>query len=202
MTTRFTLKIYCIIFIITIGGLMFSFQYLYKRSVSKGALAFLFIIFIAGCSEITTAKTATSVNPESQQKSLLPVLDVYKTPTCGCCQKWIDHIDDSGFQSIVHNRVDLTSLKMDMGIAPRYRSCHTAISTEGYIFEGHVPAKFIQQFLAEAPKNALGLSVPAMPVGTPGMEMGERFMPYQVLLLKPDGLSEVYAMVNSYKEQF
>ena len=130
------------------------------------------------------------------------VLDVYKSPTCGCCKKWITHVNDNGFESNAYNRNDLTQLKEDKGIAPRYRSCHTAISKEGYVFEGHVPAKHIQQFLAEKHEDALGLSAPGMGMGSPGMEMGDKFTPYKVLLLKTDGTSEVYASINSYKEQF
>jgi len=88
------------------------------------------------------------------------------------------------------------------GIKPNYRSCHTAVTRNGFAFEGHVPAKFIKQFLAEKHNNAIGLSVPAMPVGSPGMEVGERFMPYNVLILFKDGTSEVYAEVKTYEEQF
>ena len=72
----------------------------------------------------------------------------------------------------------------------------------GFAFEGHIPAKFIQQFLSEEHPNAIGLSVPAMPVGSPGMEVGDRFMPYNVLILFKDGTSKVYAKVKTYEEQF
>ena len=73
-------------------------------------------------------------------------------------------------------------------------------SSQGYVFEGHIPAKFISRFLASPPKDAIGLTVPAMPVGSPGMEYQDKFMPYQVLLLKNDGSSQVYAQVNSLEE--
>lgn len=159
------------------------------------------ILFLSSCSkasEPTTAQAAEHV----AQSNLKQILKVYKNPSCGCCEKWIAHVNDAGLQTKVHDRADLSGLKKEKGIAPRYRSCHTAISQDGYVFEGHVPAKYIQQLLAEKPEGVLGLSVPAMPVGTPGMEMGNRFMPYQVLLLKKDGSSEVYAFVKSSKEQF
>ncbi len=81
-------------------------------------------------------------------------------------------------------------------IRPQYRSCHTAVSPEGYIFEGHVPSQFIAQFLSENHVDALGLSVPGMPIGSPGMEVGDRFMPYEVLILYRDGTSDVYAEVS------
>jgi hypothetical protein len=96
----------------------------------------------------------------------------------------------------------LNELKDEKGIAHDYRSCHTAESKEGYLFEGHVPAKYIKQYLGNVPQGTIGLAVPAMPAGTPGMEMGDRFMPYQVLLLNTDGTSSIYAEVATYEEQF
>ncbi len=155
--------------------------------------------FLASCSQ------ADESSAEKKLKSAhinLTQLDIYKNPSCGCCKKWVKHVNEYGFQSDVHNQATLSYFKQEKGIQPRYRSCHTAVSENGYVFEGHVPAKFIQQFLLEQPSDALGLSVPAMPVGTPGMEVGDKFMPYRVLLLKKDGSSEVYAVVKSYKEQF
>lgn len=181
---------------------MFSVNFLSKWSFSKSVVVFFTVVSISAYSQAKTEQAEPAISHEAATKASLPILEVYKSPTCGCCKKWIDHIDNNGFQSIVHNRVDLSSIKKKQGIAPRYRSCHTAVSEEGYSFEGHVPAKFIKQFLAEKPKDALGLAVPAMPVGTPGMEVGDKFQPYRVLLLKTDGSYETYSMVNSYKEQF
>jgi len=85
--------------------------------------------------------------------------------------------------------------------APRYQSCHTAVSSHGYVFEGHVPARHIKAFLANPPADAIGLAVPGMPLGSPGMEVGSRFDPYEVLLLKKDGSSEVFARVDSPAQQ-
>lgn len=127
---------------------------------------------------------------------------VYKTPTCGCCKKWISHIEDEGIIADSKDFQNISSLKTRFGIKPNYRSCHTAVTKNGFVFEGHVPAKFIKQFLSEKHDNAIGLSVPAMPIGTPGMEVGERFMPYNVLILFKDGNSKVYAKLNTYDEQF
>ncbi len=76
------------------------------------------------------------------------------------------------------------------------------MSAEGYLFEGHVPARYMKQFLASPPADALGLAVPAMPVGSPGMEMGDRFSPYAVLLLKADGSAELFAQVDSPAQQY
>ncbi|NQY89594.1 MAG: DUF411 domain-containing protein [Colwellia sp.] len=169
-----------------------------SKSLLKALAALATISLIASCSDSETVKA------EAQSAELHPiVLDVYKSPTCGCCKKWISHIDNNGFQSNVHNSSNIAVIKDKKGIEPRYRSCHTAISTAGFIFEGHIPAKFIQQFLQETHADGvLGLSVPAMPVGSPGMEVGDKFQPYRVLLLKSDGSYQIYATIQSIKEQF
>lgn len=129
------------------------------------------------------------------------MLTIYKSPSCGCCKAWVDHLDKAGFKHSVRDIADLSGLKADKGIAPQYQSCHTAVSEQGYVFEGHIPARYIEQFLAAPPKDALGLAVPGMPVGSPGMEMGDRFSPYQVLLLKRDGSSEVFANITEPESQ-
>lgn len=130
-----------------------------------------------------------------------PVMDVYKSPTCQCCEKWIDHVHAQGFRTSVLHPADLDGTKDKLGVLPAYRSCHTAVTKDGYVFEGHVPAKFIRQFLAEKPEGAIGLSVPGMPAGSPGMEVGDTFMPYEVLLLKMDGSASRYAFVGSPDDQ-
>lgn len=111
-------------------------------------------------------------------------------------------MDREGFATQFKNLQQLSDLKTQLGIRPNHRSCHTAVSKDGYAFEGHVPAKYIKQFLNEDHPNAIGLSVPAMPVGSPGMEVGTRFMPYQVLILYRDGTSKMYAEVKTYASQF
>ena len=123
-------------------------------------------------------------------------LDVYKSPTCGCCGEWVTHVEASGFKAAVHHPADLNKLKADNGISPRYQSCHTAVSQDGYVFEGHVPADVIEQFLANPPANAIGLAVPGMPIGSPGMEMGDRHDAYDVLLLSKDGSSKVFEHIG------
>lgn len=169
-----------------------------SKYILKILAIFVVVTLVASCSDSDVVKAETS------SALAQPInLNVYKSPTCGCCKKWLSHLDDNGFQSKVHNRRDISVIKEKKGIEPRYRSCHTAISKEGFIFEGHIPAKFIQQFLKEShPSDVLGLSVPAMPVGSPGMEVGDKFQPYRVLLLKSDGSYEIYATVESQKEQF
>lgn len=151
-----------------------------------------FLIVVAGCADDTVAESIQATTAAQAPV----ILDVYKSPSCGCCAKWIDHIDAAGFQAATHHPSDLNLVKQKLGVAPQYQSCHTGVSKEGYIFEGHVPAEIMQKFLAEKPKDALGLAVPGMPVGSPGMEMGDRYDDYDVLLLKKDGSSSVYARIQ------
>ncbi len=121
---------------------------------------------------------------------------VHKTPTCGCCKKWVKHLEDNSFSTTIKDHQNLQKIKKQYSIEPKYQSCHTAVSKEGYIFEGHIPSKFIKNFLADPEPNAIGLSVPGMPLGSPGMEVQGRFMPYNVLVLYKDGSSKVYAEIK------
>ncbi|KKE83113.1 DUF411 domain-containing protein [Pseudoalteromonas luteoviolacea] len=139
---------------------------------------------------------------QAQHNVEQPRLKVYKTPTCGCCIKWLSHLSQQGIAHQVYDLPDLGGVKSQLNIKPRYQSCHTGVSDGGYVFEGHVPAKFIKQFLAAPVKGAIGLSVPAMPLGSPGMEVGQRFHPYQILVLMADGSSQVFTEISTYKEQF
>ena len=121
---------------------------------------------------------------------------VHKTPTCGCCKKWVDHMEENGFSITTEDHQSLTMIKDDLQIHPKFRSCHTGVSQEGYFFEGHVPGKYIAQFLSESNPGAIGLSVPGMPLGSPGMEVDNRFTPYDVLIHFQDGTSKVYAEIR------
>ena len=121
---------------------------------------------------------------------------IHKTPTCGCCKKWVKHLEDNSFSMMIKDHQNLKKIKTQYSIEPKYQSCHTAVSKEGYIFEGHIPSKFIKNFLADPEPNAIGLSVPGMPLGSPGMEVEGRFMPYNVLVLYKDGSSKVYAEIK------
>ena len=121
---------------------------------------------------------------------------IHKTPTCGCCKKWIKHLEEDGFLTLSEDHQSLQEIKEKYNIKPKYRSCHTGVSKEGYIFEGHIPSKYISQFLSEKNPNAIGLSVTGMPLGSPGMEIEGMFTPYNVLILFKDGSSKVYAEVR------
>lgn len=152
-------------------------------------------------SMFTLAGLSNTAQAETKQVSSLDIgLNVYKDPNCGCCNDWIDHANERGFKVKSHNSNRMHELKMAKGIRAQYQSCHTAISAEGYVFEGHVPARYVQQFLSAPPANAIGLSVPAMPMGSPGMEYQNRFDPYKVLLLMKDGSSQVYANITNLED--
>lgn len=148
------------------------------------------------------ASTSSDDKKNSAIDTKITGMQVYKSPTCGCCGVWVEHLEEAGISSVSHHPEDMNVFKSEQGIEQKFRSCHTAVSKDGYVFEGHIPAKFIRKFLTEKPKNAKGLAVPAMPVGSPGMEYGERFMAYVVYQLNKDGSSEVYAEVKSLEEQY
>jgi len=162
-----------------------------SKAYMKVGRVSLFTIFLA----LASAACSENLQQNRGERESIGNFKVYKQASCGCCGKWIDHMEDAGFLVEPQNHVNLNSIKSTFGISPKYQSCHTAVS-EGYVFEGHIPAKIIQQFLAEKPNGAVGLSVPGMPVGSPGMEMENRQVPYDVLLLKSDGTSEVYVHID------
>lgn len=112
------------------------------------------------------------------------VLEVFKSPYCGCCGVWVDHMRNAGFRVKVTNLEDLEPIKTRFGISQDLRSCHTGI-VEKYVIEGHVPAADVTRLLKERPV-ATGLAVPGMPIGSPGMEQGGRKDPYQVILFSPN----------------
>jgi hypothetical protein len=119
-----------------------------------------------------------------------PRIDVYKSPSCGCCGQWARHLEERGFKVTMHELRDLAAFRSKSGVPARLASCHTAI-VDGYAIEGHVPAADIRRLIEQRPK-ARGLAVPGMPLGSPGMESKER-QPYDVLLIEADGTTRVYA---------
>ena len=145
---------------------------------------------------IAIAALIGSFNLESLTTDNSQLLLVHKTATCGCCKQWIKHLEKNGFSISTKDHQSLQEIKESYQIKSEYRSCHTGVSKDGYIFEGHIPSKYITQFLSEEHSNAIGLSVPGMPLGSPGMEFEGKFMPYDVLILFKDGTSKVYAEVR------
>jgi len=119
-------------------------------------------------------------------------ITVYKDPSCGCCTKWVEHLRASGFAPVVHDRQDMDALKDSLGVPTALRSCHTAVAGR-YVVEGHVPAADLKKLLAAAPAKIVGLAVPGMPVGSPGMEMGGRADRYDVIAFGAKGTTNVFA---------
>lgn len=138
---------------------------------------------------IITAMLATTVMAVAQQETT--TVQVFKSATCGCCSKWVEHLKASGFTTRVTNLDALAELKARHGVPSRLQSCHTAIM-EGYVIEGHVPAADMRRLLKERPSIA-GLAVPGMPTGSPGMEVaGARVQPYDVIAFDKQGNTRVF----------
>ncbi len=159
------------------------------------------VALLAGCKDAGPAKPETAAVSDSAGNAAALNLTVYKTPSCGCCKKWVSHLEQQEVVAQTKDYDDLSGIKARLGILPKYYSCHTAVSEQGYAFEGHIPAKYIRQFLAESHPDAIGLSVPGMPLGSPGMEVEDRFMPYDILLLHKDGSASVYAHISDASMQ-
>ncbi len=152
-----------------------------KFNLSIKFLAFFFAgVFFAG---------STSM-PLENEESL--TLTVHKTPFCGCCKKWIKHAREAGINIIEKDHQNLNAIKSEYKINPKHQSCHTSISKDGYIFEGHIHADVIKKYLENPSKNSKGLSVPGMPIGSPGMEMGGRLDDYVVLTIFEDNKDEIF----------
>ena len=118
------------------------------------------------------------------------VIQVWKSPTCGCCANWIESLEAAGFEVEAHD-VDMAPIKAQYGIPGPMESCHTAL-VDGYLLEGHVPLSDIERLLKERPAIT-GLAVPGMVIGSLGMEMGDRVDPYDVLTFDGEGRTEVYS---------
>ena len=126
----------------------------------------------------------------AQQPAPLPLMKVWKTPTCGCCGKWVQHMEAAGFRVEVTDVDDVDPVKKANGLPLRLASCHTAL-VGGYVVEGHVPAGDVRRMLREKPA-ILGLAAPGMPAGSPGMDVPGS-PPYDVLSVARDGTTSVYA---------
>ena len=122
-----------------------------------------------------------------------PIIEVWKDPACGCCFQWVEHLKDEGFSVNVHHEASGVK-RQELGLPAQFGSCHTAV-VDGYLVEGHVPARDLRRLLLERPQ-ALGLAVPGMPIGSPGMDdaiYGGRKDPYDVLLVHQNGTAEVFS---------
>ncbi len=171
------------------------------RALARSAFA-LSLVLAAGCGGQGAQQTSpaadqaatpapTTAGGAVQAAATGPLVTVYKSPTCGCCANWVEHMKAEGFQVEVHDVPDVRPTKRTHGVPGHLESCHTALAG-GYAIEGHVPADVIRRLLAEKPQVA-GIAVPGMPVGSPGMEMGARKDPYDVIAFTKDGQTSVYS---------
>lgn len=136
-------------------------------------------------------RAAPAMHSDAQVVAL-PLAVVHKSPTCGCCGLWVDHLRQAGFRVEVRNEENLNPLKERLGVPYGKGSCHTA-EIGGYVVEGHVPAEDIKRLLSEKP-DAKGLVLPGMPLGSPGMEVPDGTVhPYTVELVRRDGGTVPYA---------
>jgi hypothetical protein len=141
---------------------------------------------------LCAAATLSLLAPVVRGQSAASQIEVWKSPSCGCCQDWISYLERNGFAVKVNDSGN-NSARKRLGLPGMYGSCHTAL-IGGYVVEGHVPVGEIRRLLSEKP-DALGIAVPAMPVGSPGMDgpdYGNRFEPYDVILVARDGTARVY----------
>jgi len=120
----------------------------------------------------------------------LPVVEVYKSAQCGCCKTWAEHLQKNGFKVVTHDVSDVPAARRKLGMPGQYGSCHTAKAGQ-YLIEGHVPAADVKRLFREHP-DVIGLAVPSMPPGSPGME-SDAPVPYDTLLIGKDGKASVYA---------
>lgn len=145
------------------------------------------LISLASGAMVFTAIPALAANT-------LPPVEVFKNPSCGCCGAWVDHLKAAGFDVKVTMVDDPSVARKKYGLPDKFGSCHTAV-VAGYVVEGHVPAVDVKKLLAMKPV-VIGIAVPGMPVGSPGMEMGSRKDPYQVLLVDQQGRVRVFSSYN------
>lgn len=150
------------------------------------------IVLICLAAFATQGCTDSAAEPPLQKSGSQTRIQVFKNASCGCCKLWVEHLRAAGFVASTQDVDNLDTIKTEVGIPAAHGSCHTA-KVDGYFIEGHVPAKEIQRLLRERP-SAKGLVVPAMPLGSPGMESptGEA-QPYDVLLVDKNGNISVYA---------
>ena len=127
---------------------------------------------------------------ESTRAQSLPVVEMTKHPQCGCCTAWADHLRAEGFEVEVTETRKMWGVKRLAGIPKDLDSCHTA-TVGGYVVEGHVPADDIKRLLSERPA-VKGIAVPGMPIGSPGMEVGDRTEPYDVIAFDGEGETKVF----------
>ena len=155
------------------------------RSVAAAVASAAVLIVGASVAVVSSQPGKASANK--------PSVAVFKSPTCGCCAKWNEHMTAAGYAVTTRDMTDMNAVKDEHHVPSSLRSCHTAL-VSGYVIEGHVPADVVAKLLAERPAGVVGIAVPGMPAGSPGMESPDGFKtPYQVMAFTQDGQSRVYA---------
>jgi hypothetical protein len=149
-------------------------------------------VVLAACGAPAPSEPASSPAEARPPAPSTPTeIVVYKSPSCGCCGDWAEHMEANGFTVQVKNVNDLTDVKRRFQVPAQLQSCHTAVIGD-YVIEGHVPAAEVQRLLAEGP-DVLGLAVPGMPPGSPGMDYGDARQPYDVYAFDQTGRAEIVA---------
>ena len=146
-----------------------------------------------GTARVALADQDPSTNATEQPVAAAerPTVEVWKTPTCGCCQGWVDYLEAEGFEVVAHDVDDVDPIRAELGLTDaRLKSCHTA-SVDGYVVEGHVPVSDIERLLAERP-DVVGISAPGMPMMSPGMGSTEP-KGYDVVSFAEDGDAAVFS---------
>jgi len=158
----------------------------------RSALAAAIVAAVVVVGEgIGTPKAASVPPPAAAVEPVESDVVVYKSPTCGCCDGWIDHLRAAGFRVVTRDTSDVGAVKRRLGVLPTLVSCHTAI-VNGYVLEGHVPADDILRMLEERPA-IVGLAVPGMPAGSPGMEAAQPHVSYEVVTFDGQGRTTVFS---------
>jgi hypothetical protein len=150
-------------------------------------------IFGHWCAAMAFALFATGAIADEVAEE--PTAVVYKSPSCGCCSKWVEHLEEHGFEVETIESSDMNAVKQRLGVPKGLASCHTAVVNDTYVIEGHVPAAEIRR-LFESGADVKGLAVPGMPGGSPGMESAPA-VDYQVIAFDGEGNEEVYAEYGS-----
>ncbi|NJK80602.1 MAG: DUF411 domain-containing protein [Chloroflexaceae bacterium] len=141
---------------------------------------------------VLLAACAAPATVPAINEQLVRTMTVYKSPSCGCCTNWIGYVEEHGYTVTVEEVPDLAPVKTQYNIPPTVQSCHTAL-IDGYIIEGHVPVEDIERLLTERP-DVVGIAVPGMPVGSPGMEVASSTpQPFNVMTFDRAGATEVFS---------
>ena len=156
----------------------------------KSILTIGVVIAIGALIFIARSPSSASDEPASANVSA-DVVTVYKTEACGCCLKWVDHLEANDFAVEVVNVASTAPTREKFGVPPQLLSCHTG-TIDGYWVEGHVPADLVKQLITDKPDNIRGISAPGMPAGSPGME-GPNPVEYDIVAYHADGTTSVYA---------